>query len=833
MPSQNLKINILDVHWLMLGCAQSGRISPATNEITTNDASISQGQLISPEIETEVTQITTFVNEGSTNTGEHVEPSKMPEAMDLATRDMTENSVKGFLERKITLATQDWLATAPAGTLLYDINLPLQYFGQAMIKAKLAGFRYFRCDFRVTIQVNAQPFNAGMLLMAYYPMNRQLTHSPSNEHHFGGITGYRHAILDLAQNTSMDLLIPFSPVLANIDLIEGTGTFGQVALYVYSALTGLVDVDYTIWIAAENVSVEMPTGMPQLLPELPTSGDAQVNLSGEKKRPGTVETISGAVGSVARMAQKIPIPMVSGVATVASTIADAVSGVASMFGWSKPTDPEFATKVEIGYGKYMPNGNGDAKPKSLAFDARASVETPFALANTEEDEMAISTIVARPTYLTRYNFDKTQAPGTLLLSLPTCPTACLKANLMDPVGIVMYNTFLSYLSNLFMAYRGGLRYIFRIIKTPFHSGRIGVMFVPGARVDTTFASIDKSAAYRRIYDLRETSEIEFEVPFVYNAPFKSMRAATDLSNPTKMVYTIPTGMLYIYVVNSLRNPPTCADAIDTIVEVAGGPDFQFAGPMLQPVRSTESRAIVRSTEAPAPVTYGSAQADIVPVSSTAFEMNKHGIGEVVQSLRTVLKRYTTPNFQFSNPFTLLQASWQNTAPTAAALMTQKADMYSWISQLYRFQTGGMRLAVMQSQLAPTLLRFEISAPGLGMFDVDALTSTGQRANAYQFPTMEPLLELGVPMYQLTPAILSIAGDPARSAIVDEGATFFYERMPFNPGTEVTIYNATTNVPLTPDFISTNLALARAVAEDFSFLYLIGPPITAVVSTTPP
>lgn len=505
-----------------------------------------------------------------------------------------------------------------------------------------------------------------------------------------------------------------------------------------------------------------------------------------------------------------------------------------MFGWSKPTDPEFPTKVEPGYGKYMPNGNGDAKPKSLAFDARATVDTPFQIANTSEDEMAIATIVSRSTYLTRFGFNKTQSPNTLLLELPTCPSACLKANVTGPTaeGTVWYNTFLSYLSQMFIAYRGSLKYTFRVVKTPFHSGRIAIFYVPGA-LPGSYSTVDQSMVYRKIFDLRETSEIEFEVPFVYNTPFKTLRAEISTIAPTSMVYTIPTGMIFVSVVNSLRNPSTAADSIDIIVEVAGGEDFQFAGPMIHECNvDAQSRSIVRANEFAGPIAYGMAQSGIVPMSDTAFSMNKLGTGEVVQSLRTILKRYTRTNFMFSNPLTLLQATWQVKPPTPANLLNQRPDFYSWISQLFRYQVGGMRLAILQSPLEPTLLRFEINALGLGMFPSDALSSTGQRANAYQFPVMEPLVEIGLPFYQTTPAILSVAGDPSLCTADDAGGSL-YERMPFNSGTELTLYNATTNETLAPEFINTNLALVRAAAEDFSFLYLIGPPITAIVAAPPP
>lgn len=833
VPSQNLKINIPGVQRLKRGCAQSRSVSPANTEENNNNITPMQGQLINPEVEVARQEVTVFSNEGATATAQHVEPSQEPNQMELAASDLLTNDVIGFLERPILYETVDWNSTTAAGTRIASTQFPRDWLSKPMIREKLAGFMYLRCDFEYTVQVNAQPFNAGRLLIVYEPLNLQLTEQPSSIHHFGGLTGYRHVDLDLAVSTAATLEVPYHPIMSHHDLVRGNGTQGRVGVYVYSPLTGLSEVDFTVWIKAKNVRVEMPTGLPlhAAVPPL-TRGVAEANLSAEKKRPGNIETISRVAGKVAKMASGIP--GIGGIATAGAVVADAVAGVASLFGWSKPADPEFPTKVEVGYGRYTANANGDSKSKSLALDARNAVQVATELANTSEDEMAIKTIISRPVFLSRFAMLGSESAGSLLFDFPVCPTACEKeavGTMLDPVqGVIHNNTYLSYLSNLFTAYRGGLKYTFKIVKTAFHSGRIEIVFVPGASRVTDPSTVDKSKVYRAIYDLRETSEIEFEVPFIWNTPWKSIRQSPE-PNLIPLSYTEPTGYIYVFVVNALRNPSTCADHIDFIVEVSAADDFQFAGPMRYRMgNETSNIAILRANEFAGPISSGTAQADFIPMRKSEYSQNAHGAGEVIESLRFLLKRYTSAEFVYVNPLTIYQPSWEGTTANKENLLTQKQDDFTWIMQLFRFMTGSMRLAIMPPNGENFVHGYTVSAEGFGMTPVDALTHLKQRGNVYQFPVVEPFLEISVPFYQQTPAIPTPLGRPGNESSLTNG---FFDSVPYNQGTSVTVSDATTGQIRTTAQLATTVVL-RALGEDFSFSYLVGPPRTGIFyPPTPP
>jgi len=86
--------------------------------------------------------------------------------------DKLTNDVIGFLQRPVHYADFEWLASAPdAVELVKEVSLPRSWLQAQMIQEKLQGFRYLKCDFKIRVQVNAQPFNAGYLLLMFIPLH--------------------------------------------------------------------------------------------------------------------------------------------------------------------------------------------------------------------------------------------------------------------------------------------------------------------------------------------------------------------------------------------------------------------------------------------------------------------------------------------------------------------------------------------------------------------------------------------------------------------------------------------------------------------------------------
>lgn len=499
---------------------------------------------------------------------ERTEPSSV-RGYEGAVVDRLENSVKGFLERPIAVTYFDWKSVGLGGANLWTMDLPEAWLKRTMVAEKLTGFRYLRCNFRVRVQVNAQPFNAGLLMLWFRPLAQQCQYEESNAGHFGGVTGYRHVVLDIATDTAAELVIPYVANVSHRDLTDGVGVLGRVFLTVYSPLTGSADVDGTIWLTAEDVDVQMPTTVPLL-------GVDEMDGSGAGSRDGVVS------GVVRRVGQGV-----QNVAAYISWFTDALAESAEMFGFSKPVRMSDDQAVYLGYAANMTNFNGVSPAKVLALDHRNCIDNTI-VSDTMEDEMEIQHLLRKWIYTDRFLFSETKPQTSVLWRWPVSPLSCIKNKVtVSPtpgrqiVRKYELSTMLSYIGHMFEYWRGGIEYKFRIVKTAFHSGRIRVTYIPGAAQSMDVGTVDTSKIMSKIVDLRDTHEFEFVVPFVSQMPWRHGSRASGVDD-LALSDAACTGMIYVDVLNALRRPATAADTIEIVVESRAAPDFEYALPRMDP-----------------------------------------------------------------------------------------------------------------------------------------------------------------------------------------------------------------------------------------------------------
>lgn len=775
-------------------------------------------------------QILTFHEEGEI-TRQDIEKTVDVQSKLKDLDDVLPNDVIGFLKRPIHYADFEWLATnSDAVELIKEVSLPGDWLKSQMIKEKLSGFRYFKCNFKIRVQVNAQPFNAGYLLMTYIPLHRQNTVTPTNVSTFSGLTGYRRVMLDLSEDTSAELVVPFNNVVSHFDLIEAMGYLGVVKLYVYSPLTGSDNVDGTVWITAEDVEVSLPTGLPitDYIPKpevhrgpaqagpLPKK-DSKMRMQQSPKR-GVISSVADGVGQVASVLKSVPV-----IGSIAETVewgSEIVGGIASFFGFSKPTDYRPAQKETLVVAGNFANYDGDSKAKSLAFFSENETEIPIEVFGTEQDEMSFSHILAQPVYLTRFKMQQTNKQGTVIWKWPVDPASCQKSIPNDPTKApyapgryIQQNTYLSYLSNFFKYYRGSIRYHVRIVKTAFHSGRIRVFVVPGATVETPIESIDFNKVHSVVYDIRDTTTFDIEVPYKWNTPWKAVNGVfRELAKaPQNLTPNRPTAMVYVQVVNALRNPSTAADTIDFVVETSAADDFQFAVPMVnEAVRLIPSEESLRAEfpirPAPTPSS-GPAHAGDQILDNAGGEQivaNKIAIGEVVTGWRTLLKRYSRYLTAHSDGLKWILVPYDSI--TNQNRTDVGFDHFSACELLYRFRGGSLRVAAKTPRAAGEykVVTHEV-APH------DSLTVQPDTLGAIvQSEVLEPVVEIAVPFYQETIALPTQLGKPAEQFTTDPAN---YTAIPSNEGTMVRSTD--------------DMEWWRSIGEDFAFGYLVGPPKTLV------
>jgi hypothetical protein len=176
-----------------------------------------------------------------------------------------------------------------------------------------------------------------------------------------------------------------------------------------------------------------------------------------------------------------------------------------------------------------------------------------------------------------------------------------------------------------------------VVKTQFHVGRLTLVYTPRNWNVPTTDQIQY--CLREVLDIRERSEFEFLIPYIDNKPYHVMPNTTQA--PTTRYDSL--GTLFVIVQNKLTAPDTCANNVDILFEVSGGPDFELADPRqisgMQPFTTDAMLTAQIGDDEGAPC---EAIKDLcigggsIPTDSTAFA--EASMGERIVSLYQLIKR---------------------------------------------------------------------------------------------------------------------------------------------------------------------------------------------------
>lgn len=274
-------------------------------------------------------------------------------------KDGRTHSVNTFLERPINFKTASWSTSAAVASRLATFNFPSDLVNLDMYQRKLERFLGLRADLEVRVQVNAQPFHAGRLMLSWTPFLNSLGddkvyyYTNPTQNFLTSVSGNPRVEIDLSTTTEATMHIPFVSPFLYYNLITGAGDIGTFQLIVYSPLVDLVsggNIDYTIWVRMTNVRTEFPTGMPIVsVAQIGDEGDQQV-------KQGIVTRQSAAYSTI--LEPFVDVPVVGNVVKGIKSGVDALHNVASFYGWSKPLNPSETSSLKINPTRYMCNTDG-------------------------------------------------------------------------------------------------------------------------------------------------------------------------------------------------------------------------------------------------------------------------------------------------------------------------------------------------------------------------------------------------------------------------------------------------------------------------------------------
>lgn len=752
--------------------------------------------------------------------------------------NIDEQSIRTFLARPVILTTGNFNIT-DTYSFLNSFLMPyaaIQATEAVMWREKLRGIFGIRMDMVFRIVINANRFQQGRYCLGWVPLAGPLRSTSNlkelavNNSHMATLTQRTtvpHVEFDLSTDTVAELVVPyvssraFYPLNAIWNNVNDY-PLGYLNLYPYSPLVspaGSTIAGYTIYVSFTNVRFFGASAPQSGLSRRRDPARAEISNTAN----GPISSVSSAISKGFKEFGKVP--MLSTYANSISWVADRITGVASIFGWSKPTQGDSLTKMVILQGANHNTVDGDSDARSLSYLSKPGVVSLDGVSATDLDEMDFSCIIRKPAYFLQQSWTTAAGVGSAIATVSVTPNTFVTA------GGAQHYPPVAFVAQFFALWRGSIRYRLKFVRTEFHSGRLAIAFYP---TDKSGAfSGNQAYVHRMIIDIRENQEVDFVVPFISNTQYN----------------TLPTGSVIISVVDPLVCPATVSSTVTILLEIAGGVDMEFAVP-----RASNLAPCTFVPQSGLENTLTSMNIGNTTIAADPHVSSSIAIGDKITSFRAMLKRYypirssdtSVGSLQaYNNPNV---AFWQDsilglkTVPTVSYI---RPDYFSVIGSCYALSRGGVRMrdVVNKNMLTSTNINGPSMMRVTGFvnlptgFTTVVISSTAlateSQANAhinYQDIAYNAVVSAELPQYSLT---------VARSVcdmMIYQDTTFGYA---VGVDASTSVQSVNFGLPISAATGVTAIAgqqvhnLYRALADDGDFSVFISVPAMISTSTTDP
>lgn len=652
----------------------------------------------------------------------------LPTPLLQSVQENRDHNIKDFLGRPSVVATGIITPTQVRGDVVQSLNLPQDLLSIPMYREKARGFLSFRATVNLRFQANAQRFQQGRLFITYFPQ------ANVNAKKFAVVqpsltlsTQLPRVDFDFATDSDVALTIPYVSATLGWNQATSTGEMGTYQVRIYSPLVspgGAAAVDWTLWAWFTDVELDFPTftsqsGMPrQAKKTTPSEMEA---------RP--ISTLFKKVSAAANIFTDVP--LLSSMAGTVSWVSNILGNTAAAFGFSNPDTANTTALRHMNLAHDIANVNAIGGSVSLGLLSDNKVQPLPGFAGTDVDEMSFAYLAKIPSYIQNFSWTTVQTATTSIFTKQLNITNMITS--APGNNNVIYPTPMCYIANMFKYWRTGFTFTFKFVKTEFHSGRLMLVYAPGAFAAPAFA--DTRFCYREILDLRESNEFTITIPYVATLPYMTMEDSI-------FGFGDDIGSITLYVLNPLVAPTTVSSSIDVIVEVCADDTFEVAVPrnvsytpvMYVPGTGTPTNQIPH----PGPTQFESQALgeDVQDGEKTATFMEQapsitglrtndggisaaaNCIGEKIVSLRSLAKR-AAPIIDSGAATNLITAfrpkivALDNLSDTVTTAAVFALDYISMIAPLYNYQRGGLKFHAYAVNGSDTYLRAGLAPNNLG------------------------------------------------------------------------------------------------------------------------
>jgi hypothetical protein len=320
--------------------------------------------------------------------------------------DSNDATLAQFFARPIKIASYEWLP----GASFYQSIYPWQsFFENPRVINRISNFNLLRCKLNVKFLINGSSFHYGRLIASYWPLDlddsfttdrapisRDLIFSSQRPHIY----------LDPTNSQGGTLSLPFVWYKNALSIpSQEWRRMGSMTLRAMNLLKhangGTDGVIISVFVWAEDVVLSIPTSVepaslaPQIGEYVPQTGDEYGN--GVISKPaGVIAKVSGALSNI---------PGISAYARATEMAANAVSSIATMFGYSRPIVLADILPYKPTYVGNLANTNVPDTSQKLTLDAKQELTIdPRVVGLSSVDELSIKSIATREAYLTTFNW---------------------------------------------------------------------------------------------------------------------------------------------------------------------------------------------------------------------------------------------------------------------------------------------------------------------------------------------------------------------------------------------------------------------------------------------
>lgn len=552
------------------------------------------------------------------------------------TFDPPEAQLENFVMRPVLISTLTWAQGSFTPVTLRPWALLMS---NSAIKRKLDNYYLFRGNIKLKFVINASPFYYGCMLVSYTPLADYYNPAPINGDPAGigrdniPRSQRPHIYLYPQNNQGGEMILPFFwhrewLDISELDDVNAMGTIDIRTLADLRNANGLVgqSINIQVYAMLQNVELSGPSVKLILQSQEDEYGDG---------------IVSAPASAIARAAGRLSdIPVIGRYATATSIGASAVSRIAKLFGFTNPpniSNVNFLTPHPFPHNATTEISVGMER---LCTDTKNELTIDSSIAGADlGDELNITSIVTRESYLTTFTWTAANIPNDLLFSIGLTPRMVLSAAFSANMDYI-YGTPMWMVSRMFAYWRGDIDIRFKIIASQYHRGRLRFSWDPNGDISSVADSTTE--VYTKVVDIQTCSDITIRIPYMQDTAYcqtGTSLAACWANGTRSYIPFFENGCLTVRVLNDQSSPVASAD-IQVLVFVRGCENLEFAYPNDVNTDNRLNPFIVQSKE----FAYDEEDSVETNISLRPSNAPKHinlvYFGEHVGSLRTILHRFS-------------------------------------------------------------------------------------------------------------------------------------------------------------------------------------------------